>query len=123
MSYSRNKGVNEASGDYIGFVDSDDYVDLDYYEKLLNSILIEHSEIALCDIKVVDDNTKNEIISRCCTDNEYSLLDIVNNGLVASACNKLFKKDIINKYQFAEGKVNEDIAVVIPLLCIANKIS
>lgn len=122
LSYSRNHGLSIANGEYIGFIDSDDYIDLNFYECLINKMLEEKSEIGICDIKVVDSNKQTEILSKCCPDEKFTLVDIVNNGLVASACNKLFKKDIF-KYQFAEGKVNEDIAVVIPLLCLAKKIS
>ena len=123
LSYSRNVGLTYASGDFIGYIDSDDYVDLDYYEKLMYSIEENKSEIALCDMKVVYDDTGAEQISKCYTGEEFNLYNVINTGLVASACNKLFKKDIISKYKFAEGKVNEDIAVVIPSLVNAKKIS
>ena len=42
---------------------------------------------------------------------KFNVYNVVNNGLAASACNKLFKKELISKYKFAEGKVNEDIAI------------
>lgn len=123
LSYSRNVGLKYASGDFIGYIDSDDYIDLDYYEKLMVSIEENKSEIALCDMKVVYEDTGAEQISKCYTGEAFNLYNVINNGLVASACNKLFKKDLISKYKFAEGKVNEDIAVVIPSLVNAKKIS
>ena len=123
LSYSRNIGLENATGSYIGYIDSDDYVDLDYYEKLMQSIIDSKAEIAICDIKVVDEDTNTEVISRCCNNDEFSVYNVVNNGLAASACNKLFKKELISKYKFAEGKVNEDIAVVIPTLVNAKKIT
>lgn len=123
LSYSRNVGLENATGSYIGYIDSDDYVDLDYYEKLMQSIKDSKAEIAICDIKVVDEDTNTEVISRCCNNDEFSVYNVVNNGLAASACNKLFKKELISKYKFAEGKVNEDIAVVIPTLVNAKKIT
>lgn len=123
LSYSRNIGLENATGSYIGYIDSDDYVDLDYYEKLMQSIIDTKAEIAICDIKVVDEDTNTEVISRCCNNDEFSVYNVVNNGLAASACNKLFKKELISKYKFAEGKVNEDIAVVIPTLVNAKKIT
>ncbi len=122
LSYSRNVGLENATGDYIGYIDSDDYVDLDYYEKLMQAIIDNKAEIAICDIKVVDEDTNTEVISRCCNSDEFNIYNVVNNGLAASACNKLFKKELISKYKFAEGKVNEDIAVVIPTLVEAKKL-
>lgn len=123
LSYSRNRGLKEATGEYIGYIDSDDYVEKDYFEKLINSIVKNKSEIAVCDMKIVYENTNNEQISKCCNYDEFNLVNVINNGLAASACNKLFKRELIEKYKFAEGKVNEDIAVVIPTLCNAKKIS
>lgn len=123
LSYSRNVGLENATGDYIGYIDSDDYVDLDYYEKLMHAIIDNKADIAICDMKVVDEETNTETVSRCCNSDEFTVYNVVDNGLAASACNKLFKKELISKYKFAEGKVNEDIAVVIPSLVNAKKIS
>lgn len=123
LSYSRNVGLENVTGDYIGYIDSDDYVDLDYYEKLMQAIIDNKAEIAICDMKIVDEETNTEVISKCCNSEEFNVYNVVNNGLAASACNKLFKKELISKYKFAEGKVNEDIAVVIPTLVNAKKIS
>lgn len=123
LSYSRNVGLENVTGDYIGYIDSDDYVDLDYYEKLMQAIIDNKAEIAICDMKIVDEETNTEVISKCCNSEEFNVYNVLNNGLAASACNKLFKKELISKYKFAEGKVNEDIAVVIPTLVNAKKIS
>lgn len=123
LSYSRNIGLENATGDYIGYIDSDDYVDLDYYEKLMQAIIDNKAEIAICDMKILYEETNMEVISRCCNSEEFNIYNVVNNGLAASACNKLFKKELISKYKFAEGKVNEDIAVVIPTLVSAKKIA
>ncbi len=123
LSYSRNMGVRNATGEYIGFIDSDDYVELNYYETLMNSIKENNSEIAICDIKIVYEKTLMEQLSKCYTGNEFNLINVINNGLAASACNKLFKKSIISKYTFEVGRVNEDLAVVIPSVVEAKKIS
>ena len=122
LSYSRNYGLKKSTGDFIGYIDSDDYVEPDYYEKLMRSIKDNKSDIAICDIKLVDEQTNK--IQRCkCYANDFDVYSVVNNGFAASACNKLFKRKNIEKYPFAEGKVNEDIAVVIPTVIQAKKIS
>lgn len=122
LSYSRNYGLKKSTGDFIGYIDSDDYVEPDYYEKLMRSIKDNKSDTAICDIKLVDEQTNK--IQRCkCYTNDFDVCSVVNNGFAASACNKLFKRKNIEKYPFAEGKVNEDIAVVIPTVIQAKKIS
>lgn len=124
LSYSRNIGLENATGDYIGYIDSDDYVDEDYYEKLMNSLMKNKSDIAICDMKIVYEFKNNEeVISKCCNADKFSKVNVINNGLAASACNKLFKRELISKYKFDEGKVNEDIAVIIPTIVNAKKIS
>ena len=123
LAFTRNAGMKIAKGDYIGFIDSDDYVDKDFYEKLMDAMKTKNAEVAMCDMKLVYENENNrEVVCPSC-DGKFNLINVINNGLVASACNKLFKKDLVSKYEFAVGKVNEDIAVVIPALVNAKKIA
>lgn len=122
LAYSRNVGLDNATGEYIGFIDSDDYISKDYFEKLMNAIQEQSAEVAICDFKLIFETTGEEIIKEAC-EGEKNILNIINNGLAASCCNKVFYKDVINNYRFEIGKVNEDIAVVIPSLVHAKKIA
>lgn len=120
LAYSRNIGMETATGDYLGFIDSDDFIAPDYFEKLMSAIVDDNADVAICDFKLIYDD--HEDISICC-DGAVNAKNIVNNGLAASCCNKVFKKDLITKYQFEVGKINEDIAVVIPAIVHAKKIT
>ncbi len=122
LSFTRNTGIEKSSGDYISFIDSDDYVDLNFYEKLVNKIIKDKSDVAVCDINIVYES-EGKIIKNKCGDIGNKKINFVNNGLAASACNKLFKKELFINEKFEIGKVNEDIAVIIPLLVNANKVS
>ena len=61
LSSARNTGIDIATGKYIGFVDSDDYLAPDMYEKLLGAIVNNHADISVCNVHHVDEN--EELIS------------------------------------------------------------
>ena len=122
LSFTRNEALKKATGDYIGYIDSDDYIPKNYYESLMNTILANKADIAVCDIKSVYEKSGQILRSQCGT-NENEKIDFINNGLAASACNKLFKKSIISKYKFSEGKVNEDLAVILPTIINSKKVA
>ena len=123
LSFSRNMGISEATGEYISFIDSDDYIDLNYYENLHNALIDNDADIAICDIKAVLEEENIINIKECYSNNEFNLLNVINTGFAASACNKLFKKHLLLKYLFEVGKINEDIAVIIPALVNAKKLA
>ncbi|WP_304228033.1 glycosyltransferase family 2 protein [Lactobacillus kitasatonis] len=56
MSLTRNKGLKEANGDYISFVDSDDYVEPDYVEKMLLTLKSKKVDIVYCSAVVENIN-------------------------------------------------------------------
>lgn len=118
LSYSRNIALEKATGDYIGYIDSDDYIESNYYESLMNSALENNSDIVVCGLKTIQGK---KITTNICGGSKKK--DYVNHGLAASACNKIFKKNIIKKYPFEVGKTNEDIGTVLPLLINSQNVN
>ncbi len=130
LSDARNKGLDIASGKFISFVDSDDYINIHMIEDLYNAITINNTKIAMCKIKITkktDENIKikhmklNNIIL---TDNE--IYDRLYNGSQAemtTACNKLYKKNIFNNIRYPIGESNEDDAILHLILDKTKKIS
>lgn len=122
-AYSRNFAMKKAKGEYIGFVDSDDYITDDYYEKLMETAEKEKADLVATDIEIIYENNSNApILSRACL-GEVTKFNLVNNGLAASPCNKIIKKELIEKYPFLEGKINEDVASILPAIVKAKKVA
>ena len=52
----------------------------------MHAIIDNKADIAICDIKVVDEETNTETVSRCCNSDEFTVYNVVDNGLAAIAC-------------------------------------
>ncbi len=104
VSSARNKGIDVATSEYILFVDSDDWVESDYAERLLNvKNKYPENEVA-CGFKTVSDYEgtliSNVIFSEKETESVIPLekyMDLVSAWLAQSPCNKLFKRNVILK--------------------------
>lgn len=112
VSLARNSGLEIAKGDYIAFVDGDDYLDKEYFEKLLKILKEKQVEIVLCGFnKVYDNNTekvtkgKNLVMRK-----EEFLKDILNvQGGAGIVHSKLWKKEAMQGIKFdKEIKIGED---------------
>lgn len=119
---SRNKALKQAKYNYISFIDSDDFVDDNYYDVMLNKMVKEDLDVIACDIKLVyEDGTPSDIGYGCV--GSINKLNMINTGFAASPCNKIIKKDMLLKYPFAEGIMNEDVASIIAILANSKKVS
>ena len=116
VSSARNFGLENASGDYIGFVDSDDFIQPQMYEFLFRAINENGCEIAVCRYeKTSEFNIKNfEYNCRECFAEEfinfYDMDFVAKNELtLTSACMKLISKKLIKKSEkFLAYKIGED---------------
>lgn len=128
LSSARNKGLEIASGDYISFVDSDDWIAEDIYEYCIN--LLEEKLYDIVDFKCVFSNGEPEEIykeissaDKILKDKEilqYYLLMGQKEKAPFSVCRKLYKKEVFNGIKFPEGKINEDIATNYKVLMNCN---
>lgn len=125
---ARNLGLDIASGEYIGFVDSDDYVTNDFYEKLLTACETTDSQIARTNIKLVCGNIELTGLGRkCFCDNNIIINPKEHHRYLVTenpgCTNKLFKKSLIGNNRFPEHLKWEDYPFSIPLIVSANQIA
>lgn len=126
MSDARNVAMKIATGKYIGFIDSDDYIKSDMYEVLYEDLKKTNSDVSICNYKKVfenqksnDDENNKEIFEY---DTEEALRLLIENEFGNYAWNKLYRKDILNNIQFPEGKKMEDLAVMYKIFEKAKKV-
>lgn len=118
VSSARNFGLEQAKGDYICFVDSDDILDKNYLEVLLTNLLDGDNGLACCKYKKFRDEYSNEII-----DNENLKItygdkyEILFNSYGGYLWNKLFVRDIILKNNLS---FNDDVFMCEDMLFVFN---
>ena len=111
---ARNIGIVKAKGEYISFVDSDDWLDLDALEKMYSLAKKDNSDIVICDMV---DHYANYTIYHNCT--KYNSVFEVT----PSACNKIFKKELIKDFRFLSKLWYEDFNFTTKILFNTDKIS
>ncbi len=114
VSDTRNRGLDIATGDYIGFVDGDDYIEPEMYETLLKNAIENNADISHCGYQMVFPsrvdyyyNTGKKVIQ----DNKKGIRDIIVGDYVEpSPCIKIYRKNIINNLRMPPDiKINEDV--------------
>ena len=137
QSSARNRGIQEAKGEYIGFVDSDDYIEQTMFEKLYHNALINDSDITMCDINTFEDKEPIKF-----QNDPYMTLDLFSKEfdnitfnysstskflfrICVTPWNKVYKRNFLINYNisFPEGLFFEDNAFFLETHLKANKIS
>lgn len=119
LSSARNEGVKYATGDYIWFVDGDDYIEQNALKKINNVLTEEKYDII--SFKYFKEYAGKKVLQK----DNIDILDSFQYPLVnTSACTKVFKKEfyIKNNFSFFEGRIYEDLSLIPFIMCKAESV-
>ena len=129
LSSARNAGLDASNGELIGFVDADDYLELNMYEKLIENMNQYNSDIAICDYYFVRNNKIN--INSKFENNMFVSVgkEKFNNvqneysRITEPSWNKLYKSILFENIRYPKGKIFEDSYILCDILDKAKNVS
>lgn len=121
-SSARNEGIRRSSGAYLGFVDSDDYIEPDMYELMMDAMRRKQPPMVQISRDEVDENGRR-LPDVCippekewfCTSQEFIKELLLHRG-DCSFCTKLVRRSLFDCHAFPEGVLNEDFSLLVELL-------
>lgn len=120
LSSARNAGLKKAKGEFVCFVDSDDYVRKDFIGQLYSSVDKNEADIAVCGYN--DDIPRREVLSG---EEATIKLLIQQENIEILAWNKIYRRTLFseNGVEFPEGKKHEDNLTTYKLLSFARRVA
>ena len=128
LSDARNCGLEVAKGEYICFIDSDDYIELDMIDKLYTAICNENAEIAICGMMIEYENGKK--IDKTIKNNKKIVMNKIDGLKMLNSfylfdmatCDKMFKTNLFGQdIRYPIGKKSEDFYTTYKLFYKSNK--
>ena len=115
LSSARNVGIKHCVGDYIAFIDSDDFIRTDYIEKLYRALIQNDAQLAVCRAKKFFkeeecDGKVQKSFTRCLLSSDMQKQYLLGQ-LPMYAHGKLYKRELFNDLEFPIGRLYEDIPV------------
>lgn len=113
LSDARNHGLERASGEYICFIDSDDWCDLRYVEVMRGVLEDTGSDLVECDYLTTDERTPAPVSGQTAYDYQVfegkeCFLRFLTNEFFVSVCNKLYRRSLLESQPFRRGVYHED---------------
>lgn len=128
LSDARNTGMAVATGGYISFIDSDDWIAPQFYEKLLEAIKRDRSDIAACSVEMIwEDGSPSRMLTgefNCVLERHEAQAELLAEAkLKQPVWYKLYRTSIIKDVPFTTGKYHEDVFWSYQAIGVAEKVS
>ena len=131
LSDARNTGIKIVTGQYIGFVDSDDWINPKMYEKLYKNIKKHDADISICGFSLIEEVAQNSPLDLL-PEKKYEIQRFTSKQALeilltkrlfhSNAWDKLYTKELFENIEYPKGRIYEDIATTYKLICKANGI-
>jgi len=119
LSESRNVGMRLSHGSYLSFIDSDDFIDPDYYETLYRILYSNNADISICNKRIINFTVECLFPAPDIPEGVTlfsggeALTELVNDKWLCNyTWDKLFKKELFDGIEFPKGRTFEDIAIM-----------
>ena len=126
LSQARNDGLKQAHGDYVIFIDSDDYIHSEMIASLYQQLIKEDADVSSCGVMNVYANsespqTENQDDYFVCDTETFLREYLIGEKIPGTICNKLIKKEIAAQLTFPKGLIYEDAYHHFDLIKVAKK--
>lgn len=127
LSDARNAGIDIADGDFLAFVDGDDYLEINAYELMIAEM--QDAEVSLVSAGMITEDINgninklmNETKAKLSREEAFANLLGNNRTIGQSSCNKLFRKQLFEQLRYKKGIIYEDMQLLPQILDICEKV-